>query len=66
MSNFSPMYFEQPIVIFDTTETLSSTTGAFVLYGGLSVNSTYESSNISRWNWIKNFRGNYYKAQAIN
>ena len=52
MSNFSPMYFEQPIVIFDTTETLSSTTGAFVLYGGLSVNSTYESSNISSGSFV--------------
>jgi hypothetical protein len=46
-SNFSPMYFEQPIVIFDTTQSLNATTGAFVLYGGLSVNATYQSSSTS-------------------
>jgi hypothetical protein len=41
------MYFEQPIVIFDTTEALSPTTGSFVLYGGLSINATYQSNNAS-------------------
>ena len=47
MSNFSPMFFEQPIVIFDTTESLNSTSGAFVLYGGVSINATYQSSSTS-------------------
>ncbi len=47
MANTSPMYFEQPIVIFDTTEALNLTTGSFVLYGGVSVNSTYNSNSIS-------------------
>ena len=47
MSNFSPMYFEQPIVLFDTTESLNATTGSFVLYGGVSINSTYQSSDTS-------------------
>ena len=46
-SNFSPMYFEQPIVIFDTTQSLNSSTGSFVLYGGVSVHSTYESTGTS-------------------
>jgi len=52
MSNFSPMYFEQPIVVFDTTETLSATTGAFVLYGGLSVNSTYQSTGLTSGSFV--------------
>jgi len=43
-SNFSPMYFEQPIVIFDTTQSLNSTSGSFVLYGGMSINATADSS----------------------
>ena len=47
MSNFSPMYFEQPIVIFDTTQSLNSTSGAFVLYGGVSINATYQSTDTS-------------------
>jgi hypothetical protein len=47
MSNFSPMFFEQPIVIFDTTESLNATSGAFVLYGGVSINASYESSTTS-------------------
>ena len=46
-SNFSPMYFEQPIVIFDTTQSLNSSTGSFVLYGGVSVHSTYQSTDTS-------------------
>jgi hypothetical protein len=41
------MYFEQPIIIRDTTEALNTTTGAFVLYGGVSVNATYQSTNYS-------------------
>ena len=52
MSNFSPMFFEQPVVIFDTTESLSPTTGAFVLYGGLSINATYDSSDISSGGFV--------------
>lgn len=47
MSSTSPMYFEQPIVIRDTTEALNTTTGSFVLYGGVSVNATYQSTNYS-------------------
>ena len=47
MSNFSPMFFEQPIVIFDTTQSLNATSGAFVLYGGVSINATYQSSSTS-------------------
>ncbi|NBP15223.1 hypothetical protein EBU95_12610 [bacterium] len=43
----SPMYFEQPIVIFDTTEALNLTTGSFVLYGGVSIEATYESTTTS-------------------
>lgn len=46
-SNFSPMYFEQPIVIIDTTESLYTTSGAFVLYGGMSINATYDSATTS-------------------
>ena len=46
-SNFSPMYFEQPIVIFDTTESVNSTTGSFVLYGGVSINADYNSTHTS-------------------
>ena len=46
-SNFSPMYFEQPIVIFDTTQSLNATTGAFVLYGGVSINADYQSVSTS-------------------
>ena len=46
-SNFSPMYFEQPIVVLDTTESLNSTTGSFVLYGGVSINATYQSSSLT-------------------
>jgi hypothetical protein len=46
-SNFTPTYFEQPIVIFDTTEALNATTGSFVLYGGLSIASTYESTGLT-------------------
>ena len=46
-SNFSPMYFEQPIVIFDTTQSLNSTSGSFVLYGGVSINATYDSTTTS-------------------
>ena len=46
-SNFSPMYFEQPIVIFDTTQSLNSTSGSFVLYGGVSINATYQSESTS-------------------
>jgi hypothetical protein len=46
-SNFSPMFFEQPIVIFDTTESLNSTSGSFVLYGGVSINAAYQSTNTS-------------------
>ena len=47
MSNFSPMFFEQPIVIFDTTESLNSTSGAFVLYGGVSINANYQTIDTS-------------------
>lgn len=43
----SPMFFEQPIVIFDTTQASNLTTGSFVVYGGLSVNATYQSNNAS-------------------
>jgi hypothetical protein len=46
-SNFSPMFFEQPIVIFDTTQSLNSTSGSFVLYGGVSINATYQSTTTS-------------------
>jgi hypothetical protein len=46
-SNFSPLYFEQPIVIYDTTESLNSSVGSFVLYGGVSINATYQSSSTS-------------------
>lgn len=46
------MFFEQPVVIFDTTESLSPTTGAFVLYGGLSINATYDSSDISSGGFV--------------
>ena len=46
-SNFSPMFFEQPIVIFDTTQSLNSTSGSFVLYGGVSINATYQSTDTS-------------------
>ena len=46
-SNFSPMYFEQPIVIFDTTQSINSTSGSFVLYGGVSINATYQSESTS-------------------
>jgi hypothetical protein len=38
------MYFEQPIIIRDTTESLNYTTGSFLTYGGFTINSTYESS----------------------
>lgn len=41
------MYFEQPIIIFDTTEALNSTTGSFLVYGGVSINSTYQSTNVT-------------------
>lgn len=40
----SPMYFEQPIIIRDTTESLNYTTGSFITYGGITINSTYESA----------------------
>ena len=46
-SNFSPLYFEQPIVIYDTTQALNSSVGSFVLYGGVSINATYQSSSTS-------------------
>ena len=46
-SNFSPMYFEQPIVIYDTTQSLNSTSGSFVLYGGMSINAAYQSTDTS-------------------
>ena len=46
-TTFSPMYYEQPIVIVDTTEALSLTSGSLVLFGGVSVNSTYQSFNAS-------------------
>ena len=52
MSNFSPMFFEQPIVIFDTTQSLNASTGAFVLYGGLSINATYDSSSTSTGGFV--------------
>ena len=52
MSNFSPMFFEQPIVIFDTTQSLNATTGAFVLYGGLSINATYQSTSTSTGGFV--------------
>jgi hypothetical protein len=51
-SNFSPMFFEQPIVIFDTTQSLNATTGAFVLYGGLSINATYQSTSTSTGGFV--------------
>jgi hypothetical protein len=38
------MYFEQPIIIRDTTESLNYTTGSFLTYGGFTINSTYESA----------------------
>lgn len=43
----SPMYFEQSIVIFDTTESLNASTGSFVIYGGMSIGATYQSSSVS-------------------
>ncbi len=46
-ANFSPLYFEQPIVIFDTTQSSNSTSGSFVLYGGVSINATYDSTTTS-------------------
>jgi hypothetical protein len=46
-TTFSPMYYEQPIVIVDTTEALSMTTGSLILYGGVTINSTYQSLNAS-------------------
>ena len=46
-SNFSPMYFEQSIVIFDPTQPLNSTSGSFVSYGGVRINAEYESTDTS-------------------
>lgn len=43
----SPIYFEQPLVIFDTTESLNASTGSFVIYGGVSIGATYQSSSVS-------------------
>lgn len=51
-SNFSPMYFEQPLVIFDTTEALSTSVGSLVLYGGVNLRATYESTNISTGSFV--------------
>ena len=51
-SNFSPMYFEQPIVIFDTTQALSRTSGSFVLYGGVSLNATHDSTSITNGSFV--------------
>ena len=46
-SNFSPLYFEQPIVVLDTTQALNASSGSFVLYGGVSINAAYESNDTS-------------------
>jgi hypothetical protein len=46
-TTFSPMYFEQPIILVDTAEALSVTSGCLVLYGGTRINSTYESISTS-------------------
>jgi hypothetical protein len=43
----SPMYFEQPIVIFDTTQALNQTTASFVVYGGMSIAATDQSTDVS-------------------
>jgi hypothetical protein len=43
----SPTYYEQPIIILDTTESTSLTSGSLVLYGGLTIHSTTNSVNSS-------------------
>ena len=48
----TPMYFEQPIVIFDTTQATNLTSGSFVLYGGVSINATHDSSNFSSGSFV--------------
>ena len=48
MSNYtSPLYYNQALIILDTTPVTSQTQGSMVLYGGLNVNSTRESTNQS-------------------
>ena len=48
----SPLYHEQPIVIFDTTQSNSSTSGSLVIYGGVSLSSTQDSLSISSGNFV--------------
>ena len=46
MSNYtSPMYYNQALVVLDTTAVTSQTQGSVVLYGGLNVNNTMNSTN---------------------
>ena len=46
--NYNSLYFENPIVILDTTDSVNSTTGSLVLYGGLSVGATTNFSGIMK------------------
>ena len=48
----SPLYHEQPIVIFDSTQSNSSTSGSLVIYGGVSLSSTQDSLSISSGNFV--------------
>lgn len=48
----SPLYHEQPIVIFDTTQSNSSTSGSLVIYGGVSLSSTQDSLSVSSGNFV--------------
>ena len=47
-SNFSPMYFEQPIVLRDITQSLSPTTGSFVVAGGVGIEKNLNVGGIQR------------------
>jgi len=52
MSLTSPLYHEQPIVIFDTTQSVSQTSGSLVLYGGVSLASTQQSLSVSSGTFV--------------
>jgi len=48
MSSYtSPLYYNQALIVLDTTAVTGQTQGSVVLYGGLNVNNTVDSTNQS-------------------
>jgi hypothetical protein len=64
----SPIYFNQSVIILDTTSSLNPTTASLILYGGISINNTIQSNDISTGSLVVSggiaIQGNLYGTLA--